>query len=225
MKNCKKSQKNDRQNGFCRLHTMDRLDLIFGIVCDVAEPSTIFTKEEVGTLMLVCKSCADCTLAKHVAVVHKATYLLDQLHSNTISLAFAKRKSETEKYDSLETKEEDIIKEVFQDKKLLEHFTMGLMAEYKELIYDGKHDMYFSYQDRDVLDEYELIVETYFGGENAVYEHEHDPEHSMFQVKSTGSYYSFYYEYEIYGYCILDYDDIPDPTLDGFSSEEEEEDY
>ena len=172
---------------------MDQSDLVLSIVCDIATPSIPYTKEEIGTLMLVSKTCVNCQLTKDSVDVLKAQYFLEELNSNAISLAFAKNKEDTEKIVQLKTKKTEILDTIFNEEgQLLDYFTMGLMATYKEMIYDSKHDCFFRDIEYAIMFEYDCIIDKYFGGEQAVYDHIHKPMHPMFQYTDM-YYYSFYY--------------------------------
>lgn len=190
---------------------MDRADLVFSIVCD-SNVGKIFKKEEVAALMLVSKDCVGCELLKDSICVYKARYLLEQLHSKTISLVFAKNKGETQKVEQLEQTEKEILQSALE---VQDFFIMGLMADYKEKVYDSKTDAYFSSTDDAMMCEYKRIVNTVVGDDDAVYNHIHDPNHPIFQ-DGNKHYYCFYEEYEINEASIFDvYYDEEDEYIDG----------
>jgi hypothetical protein len=200
---------------------MDRSDLVLQIVCSCAPNDAFYTKEEVSKLMLVSKACIDIPILKDSQDIYKAKYLLDELNYNTITLAIARDKKEKElkalkRLKRLEKKEKKILQQVLEQgtEMLRDCFTVGLMAVYKEQIYDNKTDYYFTHTDRAVLYEYERIVNANFGGEQAVYEHHHNPRHCMFQDdKNHHHQYAFYYDHESYGSSVLD-------DMDGIDGDE-----
>ena len=179
---------------------MDQADLVFNIVCDVVAPSSIYTKNEVAMIMLVNKCSVGSKLLHNSSIVHKAKYLLQLLRKNTKSLVLCKEKKDTEKTKRMEKVQKKILDSVFADSLLLDFFTMGLISEYKEQMYKNKTDYYFTYEDRITMYEYELIIDKYFGGEQKVFEHIHDPNNPIFH--DTNKYnYTFYYYHEIYKGC------------------------
>ena len=193
------------------------MDLVFSIVCDIA-PVTFNKKEELATLMLVCKDCMKSKIVQNSMHIHKARYFLDELHNNTIALVVAIKNGDIT--DTMKIKEQEIMGQATATSDIQDCFNMGLMAQYKEMIYECINDPYFRNIDHDIMKEYERIV----GSKDAVYNHIHDPEHHMFDDGNAHNY-SFYYYCEMYGYSVLDLKNEDPFDNEDEDDEEEDEDY
>lgn len=98
----------------------------------------------------------------------------EMLHSNIVSLVFAKSRKELDKISLYSTTEADIIMSANKNDIILDNFKKLLVAEYKQQVYDNTHDPYFDQIEHAIMNETKRIIIKNYGKEYLKnYRHNH----------------------------------------------------
>jgi hypothetical protein len=141
---------------------------------------------------------------------------LNMVDVNSYRILCCEKNKEPENQLEHKQKEEKMMEEI-KASPIATLFTMLLIAEFKELVYESIFFPHFDQYDNDRMCGLERVIKTYYG-DDVLENHIHDPEHFLFN--DGRHHYMFYERYEAHGTKILDVDidDILNDYENGYDS-------
>jgi hypothetical protein len=191
---------------------VDKMDLVFSVLFENNNAFEELSKESCKNLLDVsCSMCVKNKNIKEAMTKYQVNHLRELVSKNVIKLMFAK---DEESKDLLLQKQQAIFDSISKD-EILDGLRRLVIADFKEMVYESIYFPYFTDQESDEMQEYFELIERHFG-ENAAYNHVHDPTHYIFSGEPC---YYMFYNVEIKGESIMDHS----ICLEDYESEDYEE--
>jgi hypothetical protein len=178
---------------------VDQTYLVFSVLFENNNAFKELSKESCKNLLDV--SCSMCVKNKNIKEAmnkYQITHLHKLVQKNVRKMMFTKDEDARE----LLLQKQQAIFDSITNEEILDGLKRLVIADFKELVYESMYFPYFTDQERMEMQGYCELIKHHFG-ENAAYNHVHDPSHHIFSGEPC--YYMFYYYVEIKGTSIMDH--------------------
>jgi hypothetical protein len=178
---------------------VDQAHLVFSVLFENDNAFEELSKESCKNLLDV--SCSMCVKNKNIKQAmnkYQITHLHKLVQQNVRKMMI----TNDEETKDLLLQNQQAIFDSITNEEILDGLKRLLIANFKELVYESMYFPHFTDEESDEMQEYFELIKRHFG-ENAAYNHVHDPSHYLFSGEPC--YYMFYYYVEIKGTSIMDH--------------------